>query len=478
MDNDYQEKDMLKINKSSYQELLNKSERDFRNIFKNIDIKIYGNDDLDAYLRYANYQTLIGFDRHSFVHSLSAKNLTSEKYNQFVWRDCEIYQMPVFLATFPKESKNILMYRYKCLDEARKNAKKEMRDGAKFAFCSSVKGDENVWIYAKHPFLQIHINSDIAYGIINYFKHTNDKEFLINYGFEMIEEIIKYFISRATLENGAYVLKNVTGTDEHHDYVNNDAYTNIVLKFVLTESIRLFNELKYSPKHITIKELKEFNEKLYIPTFTNDILPQFDGYLELSPKLVTEGDSKISSSFQMKESGLYHLSQIIKQPDVLLLYSYTNIGLDKNYKANYEFYLSKCESSSSLTYPCHSICAIDNDDEDEFYNNLMKSIKIDIDDLHGGAYQGAHAGSIAGGYYSFYRGILGAKAHEQYLEVNPHKVNFLESFTMNFYHHFNLIKVSYNQKSVTFESDQMFNIMHKNNFINTNKITFKLTEDI
>lgn len=478
IDDDYELRERNNLHDKEYFEILNESNDNFKEIFKRVDIKIHGNDKLDAYLRYANYQTLIGFDRYSSVHSLSAKNLTSEKYNQFVWWDCEIYQMPFFLATFPDQVKGLLMYRYKCLDQARKNAKKEHCEGAKFAFCSSVKGDENVWIYAKHPFLQIHINSDVAYGIINYYKHTADKDFLIEYGFEMIEEIIKYFISRSTLIDNQYHLNNVTGTDEHHDYVNNDAYTNIILKYVLDESLRLMNEMHYNPSKIELNLIKEFRDKLYIPKFINKILPQFDGYLDLSPELIKEGDSKITSTFQMKESGLYHLSQLIKQPDVLLLYAYVNIEFNENYKENYKFYLEKCEASSSLTYPCHAINAIDNDDNEEFYKNLYSSLKIDIDDLHGGAHQGVHAASLAGGYYSFYRGVLGVKANENYFEINPHKAECLDSFDMEFYHNYKLIKVHYHKDYVDLESDSLFQLKYKNKIINTNKVTLKFTEDI
>ena len=86
-----------------------------------IDIKIHNNDELDILLRYTNYQTLIGFDRYDSVHSLSAKNLTAEKYNQFVWWDAEIFNLPIVISTFPNAAKHCLEYRYRCLDEARKN---------------------------------------------------------------------------------------------------------------------------------------------------------------------------------------------------------------------------------------------------------------------------------------------------------------------------------------------------------------------
>ena len=60
-----------------YDGLLKKHIKAYKSAFNMIDIKLDGDDELDTYLRYANYQTLIGFDRYDSVHSLSAKNLAA-----------------------------------------------------------------------------------------------------------------------------------------------------------------------------------------------------------------------------------------------------------------------------------------------------------------------------------------------------------------------------------------------------------------
>lgn len=104
----------------AFKKALNEHLIAYENAFNLIDIKIKDNPILDTELRYANYQTLIGFDRYESVHSLSAKNLTSEKYNQFVWWDAEIFQLPVLLSSFPNAAKACLEYRYRSLNEAKR----------------------------------------------------------------------------------------------------------------------------------------------------------------------------------------------------------------------------------------------------------------------------------------------------------------------------------------------------------------------
>lgn len=443
---------------TSYTDLYRESKETFHRIFTALDVRIEGNEELNSLIRYSNYQTLIGFDRYDAVHSLSAKNLTSEKYNQFVWWDCEIYQLPYFLLHFPKEAKSLLEYRHRCFPTALENARKEGRKGARFAFCSSVDGEEQVWIYAKHPFLQIHIDSDIAYGILNYYKHTHDEEFLLEKGMKMIENILLYFRSRSTWREGTYQLLCVTGTDEHHDYVDNDAYTNYEVKYVLDEFLKLVDMFHYELTDFPYEELVDFKNHLYLPKFEGKLLPQFDGYLSLSQETVLEGNPQKgdTSSFQMKQSALYHLCQTIKQPDVLLLYTYLDIGFTENYMENYRYYTDRCEASSSLTYPVHAIAAIDNGDEERFLDDLYHALRIDLDDLHGGAREGIHAGCLTGGYLALFRGLLGIQIEKDHLLLHPHRCSKIPKLSLSFLYQGKEVHVRYDQERMVLTSETSF----------------------
>lgn len=456
---DYKEKvDLLAISEEGiqnldYESIKREHLKSYKYYMSLIDIKLDNDASLDGYLRYANYQTLIGIDRYDSVHSLSAKNLTAEKYNQFVWWDAEILQMPVFFATMPKAAKSALMYRYRTLNKARENAKNNGYEGAQFAFCSSVLGDENVWIYARHPFLQIHITADVGYGIINYYRHTLDQEFLMNYGMEMLGEICKYFVSRMTYLDHKYQILNVTGTDEHHPYINNNAYTNYEVHFVIKKTLEYAKNIGYKFENTFESKLEDIVQKMYLPQESSGLIPQFDGYLNLKPYLPLVGNGA-AKGFQMKQSGLYHLSQVIKQPDVMNLYAYLNIDLEGNYRKNWRLYEKRCESSSSLTYPVHAICAVDNNEYDKFKKYLLEAIKIDIDDLHNCAYQGVHAGCIAGGWYSIYRGLCGFKAYEDYLSVHPHFVHGMDKLKFNFFYHDIKVKVQIDGDKLMLISNQ------------------------
>ncbi len=397
----------------------------YKSYFAMMDVNIEGDDEMDAYLGFASYHTAISAARNDSVHGISAKGLTGERYNQFVWWDCEIHQMPFFLLTAPETAKNALMYRYRMLPQAKENAKAKGYDGAMFAFCSSVDGDERVWQYARHPFMQIHINSDIPYGIINYYRYTGDREFMKNYGMEMILECLKFWVSRVNLNGDRYEICRVTGTDEHHPYVDNDAYTNYCVKFAFDRFISLCDELSYEVEPALIEKMRDISARLYLPMCSNGLIPQFDGYFELSRSLEEQGKGTLKQ-FQMKKSGLYHKSQIIKQPDVILLYTMVDVGVNRShYAENWDYYENMCEVSSSLTFPVHAIACAQNKQMLSFRKNLLNTVKMDVDDIHGVAWQGVHSGCLAGGYLAVIYGIFGISVREDgVLCVNPVRTLF------------------------------------------------------
>ena len=403
-------------------------------LLKRFDIRIEGDADADASLRFSTYHTVISADRSDSVHSLSAKTLSGERYNQFVWWDAEIYQQPAFRFADPSVIRLNLDYRYRQLPDARARAKQEGLQGARFPFVSSVDGTEKVWKYARHPHLQVHITADVGISAIEYYHHTGDLDYLRQQGYELLADIMRYWVSRSTLRSGRYEILNVTGTDEHHPYVDNDAYTNYLVHRVFAEGLPLFEQdPSAGGKYLSEAEAEQFRhyaETLYLPLEENGLIPQFDGYFSLSRTLRTEGGGT-GKSFQMKQAGLYHESQIIKQPDVMLLFSYLNCapaGADA--AANWDYYEAMCESSSSLSYPPHAICSADQGRMYSFLKYFFKTVRVDIDDVFGCAWQGIHGGCAAGGYYAVLRGLFGITVDAEGISFRPNAMPFWKKVTL------------------------------------------------
>ena len=63
---------------------------------------------------------------------------------------------------------------------------------------------------------------------------------------EILFEICRYWVSRVKKDERGYVILQVTGTDEQHPYVDNNAYTNYCVAYILKRT--LYFEKKYGNK--------------------------------------------------------------------------------------------------------------------------------------------------------------------------------------------------------------------------------------
>ena len=151
-------------------------------------------------------------------------------------------------------------------------------------------------------------------------------------------------------------------------------------------------------------------------------------------------ESKDLVGLQMRYSGSYDQSQIIKQPDVMLLFGYADVGLNKKYyQQNFDYYEKMCEMSSSLSYAPHAVCAADLGRMRSFLSYLEKTVSIDLENLHGGVEEGVHAGCEAGGYLSILYGAFGARMKADALHLAPKHVPGVSCLRQKLYYKNSLI---------------------------------------
>ncbi len=448
-------------------------------LFEVANVEIEGKDELDGALRFASYHSLISVCRNDSVHGVAAKGLTGEHYHQFVWWDSEVYQMPFFLYTNPSAAKNTLLYRYRTLSAAKKIAAEKGLAGARFAFCSSVTGEECVWSFCVQPFLQDHIVSDVMLAVFRYLDATDDGDFLRRYGLELLSECALYWLSRVTKTERGYEILHVTGTDEHHAEVDNDAYTNYCVSYAL----RRFSALAAGGKAERFgftkereQELAAVAEGIFLPVGEYGYIPQFDGYFSLADRM---DQSENLSGLQMRYSGSYADSQIIKQPDVMLLYSYVDVGMDRSrYQENFDYYEKMCEMSSSLSYAPHAVCAAHLGRTRSFLEYLEKTVTIDLANLHGGVEEGVHSGCEAGGYLAVLYGAFGARFSAAEVSFDPRYLPGIKSVRQRFYYKNALILSEIRGKLFTIQKlkgDAVSVGYGGKTYLLTDSLTFELT---
>ena len=86
------------------------------------DLDIDGDEETAVAVRYNLYQLLQSAGRDEFCN-IAAKGLSGEGYEGHYFWDTEMYMQPFFTLTNPDISRKLLSFRYRTLDEARKNAR-------------------------------------------------------------------------------------------------------------------------------------------------------------------------------------------------------------------------------------------------------------------------------------------------------------------------------------------------------------------
>ena len=210
------------------------------------DVKIDGDDEAQQALRYSIFQLLIVAPVNGSANSIPARALSGQVYKGAIFWDTEMFMFPFLLHTYPEKAVELMRYRIKTMDGARRKAKTEGVGyrGAFYAWESQETGDDAcTYFNIGDPFTkrdlrthfrdkQVHISGDVAIAMWEYFKLTGDDSLLLAGGAEVILECARFYHSYAYFkkEKNRYEILDVIGPDEYHERVNNNVFTSMVAK--------------------------------------------------------------------------------------------------------------------------------------------------------------------------------------------------------------------------------------------------------
>lgn len=221
---DYDENELLKkcddilnveISKD-YEDILNEHTKLWNKRWESADIKIEGDKSSQQGIRYNLFQLFSTYYGEDSRLNIGPKGFTGEKYGGATYWDTEAYCLPVYLGVADKSvARNLLVYRYNQLKQAKDNAKKLGLKGALYPMVT-FDGVEchNEW---EITFEEIHRNGSIVYAIYNYTNYTGDFEYIKEKGIDVIIEIARFWASRVHLSarKDLYMIHGVTGPNEY-----------------------------------------------------------------------------------------------------------------------------------------------------------------------------------------------------------------------------------------------------------------------
>ena len=373
---------------------------------------------MNATIAYNLYQLYTSGAFDSTVN-IPAKGLTGEGYEGHTFWDTEIYMTPYFMQVSPKTIKDLLLYRYHQLPNAKKEAETlGVKEGAKFAW-RTINGDETSAYYPAGT-AQYHINSDIAYTIIKYYQLYKDQEFMDKYGFEILLETARFFKHTVYKHRHKYHLHHVTGPDEYTAVIDNNYYTNSLIKYHLSFLIDYIeaHALEISREELMVfKDIKEhivllYDDKLGIDVQDQSFLTKKPWDFENTPK------ENYPLLLHYHPLTIYR-HQVLKQPDTVLSHVLLNNRPRDVQKRSFDYYERLTTHDSSLSYCIHALQSARLDQLDKAYNYFSKIVTLDIDNLHGNTQYGLHLANLGGIYLALLKGFIGYELDEQGIMIRP-----------------------------------------------------------
>ncbi len=409
----------------SYDEALAENRRYFDDFWSESDIVIDGDDENQQGIRFCIFQLQQTYHGISPKDNIGGKGLTGEAYNGHAFWDTETYCLPYFLFNNLTAAKDLLLFRYHTLENAKRRARQLDCEGACYPV-ATLNGDEACALW-QHASLQFQPSTGVAYGIRQYVEISGDEDFLPEYGLEMLLEICRFLRSRGEYgADGRFGYFCVMGPDEFQMMVNHNCYTNYMAKKTFEYTLECF--AKYPEKAAelgcTREEMNSFAKAAYdmfIPYDENTkLFEQHDGFFKLPHVDV--------KSIPVEDFPLYYhwsydriyRNDMIKQPDVLMFMLL--FGGDFTYEqklANYEYYEPRCIHESSLSPSVHSILASELKKDEEALSFFAFASRLDLDDYNRNTCEGLHTTSIAAAWLNIVYGFGGIRNEGGVLHISP-----------------------------------------------------------
>ncbi len=452
-----------------FDELLNTHKSRWKELWNIFDISIEGDFFSQKALRFHIFHLLQTVSPNSINidAGFPARGFHGESYRGHIFWD-EIFAMPFYDLYIPRISRAILMYRFRRLGKAKEYAKKNGYKGAMFPWQSASSGDEETQVIHLNPLsgkwdpdysrLQRHISFAVAYDIWQYFKHTDDYSFMAWYGAEMFLSIAQFAASLVyySKKDRRYHTQGIMGPDEFHEKISghpkpglrDNAYSNVMITWVLSEALELMKELKREDRRKLIKKLRlkkedfylweDISRKMNVIINKDGIISQFAGYFKLK-ELDWDSYRTMYGNIQrmdriLKAEGLSPDDyKVAKQADVLMIFylfpldSVRNVFQRLGYyfdkdmmKKNYIYYLERTSHGSTLSKVVHCLIALSLRRNKEALGFFREVLESDIYDIQGGTTpEGIHTGVMAGSVDIVTRGFAGVIIAEDSIIVKP-----------------------------------------------------------
>jgi len=395
-------------------------------------LTISGQPDTEQALRFNLFHLMQSAARNG-IDGTAAKGLTGEGYEGHCFWDTEIFVLPVLVFTAPEVARAMLHYRYRTLDAARAHAREMNHPAGALYPWRTINGGECSAHYPSGS-AAYHINADIAFAIGLYLDATDDMQFLLAAGAEILFETARIWPQLGHFnprKQGAFCIHEVTGPDEYTTLVNNNFYTNRMAQQHLRRAANVWQRLqKHAPQaldtlanrlQLTAAEVENWHniaERMYLPLDEDlGIYAQDDEFLN-KPRWPYPGQQRpLLLDYHPLTLNRY---QICKQGDVVmaLVLAGHEIKLQQKRRC-FDYYQAITTHDSTLSASTFGILASEVGHADKALEYFNANLRVDLDNLHGNTDHGVHMAALAGSWLGLTWGFAGLRIVNGQLAFSP-----------------------------------------------------------
>jgi kojibiose phosphorylase len=461
---------------SGFDAIVDASRAEWLRRWEDCDCEIVGDPRSTQAVRVGIYHLLIAANDADPTVNIGAKSLSGEGYRGHVFWDTEVLMLPFFVYTRPDAARALLAYRHHTLPGARENARINGTAGARYPWESADTGREECpeftpdganrfWTREE----EVHVSADVAHGVMRYVEATGDRAFLVEYGAEILFETSRFWVGRAVRspETGLYSVLRVMGPDEFHSHVDDNAFTNHLVRWHLETAAAVHDDLRASspealPALVSaigldeaeVDEWRAVAAAIALPAERPDrLIEQFAGYFDRLDVAVTEWDENDMPRYP---KGYHHFNcedtQLLKQPDaVMLMYLLPDAFDAETKRANFDYYEARTLHKSSLSPSIHAIMGIEVGDTSRAEQYFERSAFVDLTDNQGNTAEGMHIASAGGTWQALVCGFGGFRVVHGQMSFRPWLPERWEALHFRLRWRGNPLRVRVDHERITFD---------------------------
>ncbi len=442
------------------------------------DVGVVGDAAAQKALRFAIYHLNSAANPDDPRVSIGARALTGADYRGHVFWDTEIFLLPFYILTWPEAARSLLMYRFHTLDGARAKAADRGWRGAFYAWESTDTGLETTPEQAVGPDRRIidiltgaqeqHISADVAYAVWQYWQATDDDEFLIAAGAEILLETGRFWSSRAQPEaDGVHHIRGVIGPDEYHETIDDNAFTNVMARWNIRRALEVAALLRerWPAQWTALARRLDLNQAELehwagvAETMATGLNPgtglfeQFTGFFDLEDVDLSAYTGRSVPMDVVLGRERTQRSQVIKQADVVaLLALLPEEFVGDSGVENFRYYEPRCGHGSSLSTAMHGLVAARLGDTEMALDYFHRTAAIDLADTKAAIGGGIHIAAQGGLWLMTVFGFAGLSLRSDGVGLAPRLPSSWPSLSFSLQWQGRQLKVRINQDDLRLDA--------------------------